>query len=304
MSQYYSKNVDELFTNLKTSNNGLSSFDVKKRIEKYGYNTIPRKEKDSLFKIFISQLIDPIVLLLFIAVTFSFLSGEIVDGISILVIIFIDLIIGTYEENKANETIDSLERLVPVSVKVIRDSKEVEIDIKDLVPGDIVLLESGDKISSDMRIIEAHNLTVDESILTGESIPITKSSKVLKDRDVPINSQTNMLFAGCNVVTGRGIAIVVGTGINTEIGKIADTLNNGKEEKSPLTIRMEKFSKQISAFIIILSCFLAVLLYVKGFELNEILISVIALAVSALPEGLPLALTMALTIASNKMAKK
>ena len=304
MSRYFSKNVDELYTNLKTSYNGLSSFDVKRRIEKYGYNTIPRKEKDSLLKILIGQIMDPIVLLLFIAVTFSFLSGEIVDGISIIVIILMDLIIGAYEENKANKTIDSLEKLVPVSVRVIRDSKEMEIDIKELVPGDIVLLESGDKISSDMRIIEAHNLTVDESILTGESIPITKTSKVLKEKDVPINSQTNMLFAGCSIVTGRGKAIVVGTGINTEIGKIADTLQNSVEEKSPLTIRMEKFSKQISAVIIILSCLLAVLLYVKGFELNEILISVIALSVSALPEGLPLALTMALTIASNKMAKK
>ena len=304
MSQYYSKSTEELFTNLKTSDNGLSSFDVKRRIEKYGYNTIPRREKDSLLKIFISQIIDPIVLLLFIAVTFSFLSGEVVDGISILVIIFVDLLVGTYEENKANKTIDSLEKLVPTSVKVIRDSKEIEIDIKELVPGDLVLLESGDKISSDMRIIEAHNLTIDESILTGESIPITKTSKVLKEKDVPINSQNNMLFAGCSVVTGRGRAIVVGTGVNTEIGKIADTLQNSKEEKSPLTIRMEKFSKQISAGIILLSCLLAVLLYTKGFELNEILISVIALAVSALPEGLPLALTMALTIASNKMAKK
>lgn len=304
MSQYYSKNIDELFTNLKTSESGLSNNDVRRRLGKYGYNTIPRKEKDSLFKIFIGQIVDPIVLLLFVAVTFSFLSGEIIDGISILVIVFIDLVIGTYEENKANKTIDSLEKLVPISVRVIRDSKEIEIDIKELVPGDIVLLESGDKISSDMRIIESHNLTVDESILTGESIPITKTSKVIKDKDVPINSQNNMLFAGCSIVTGRGMAIVVGTGINTEIGKIALTLHNSKEEKSPLTIRMEKFSKQISAFIIIFSCFLAVLLYIKGFELSEILVSVIALAVSALPEGLPLALTMALTIASNKMAKK
>lgn len=304
MSQFFSKSVDELFTNLKTSSNGLSNFDVKRRLEKYGYNTIPRKEKDSLLKIFLRQIIDPIVLLLFIAVTFSFLAGEVIDGISILVIIFIDLIIGAYEENKANKVIESLQKLIPVSVRVIRDSKEVEIEISELVPGDVVLLESGDKISSDMRIIEAYNLTVDESILTGESIPITKTSSVLRQKDIPINSQSNMLFAGCDIVTGRGKAVVVSTGVNTEIGKIADTLHNSKEEKSPLTIRMEKFSKQISVFIIIFSCLLAVLLYIKGFKLNEILISVIALSVSALPEGLPLALTMALTIASNKMSKK
>ena len=304
MSQYFSKSTDEIFTNFKTSEAGLSNLDVKRRLDKYGFNTIPRKEKEGLFLIFIGQIIDPIVLLLFIAVIFSFLTGETIDGIGILVIIFIDLIIGIYEENKANKTIDSLQKLVPTSVRVIRNNKEEEIDIKNLVPGDLVLLESGDKISADMRIIESHNLTVDESVLTGESIPISKDSKVLKEKDIPINSQTNMLFAGCNIVTGRGLAIVVDTGINTEIGKIADTLQNSKEEKSPLTIRMEKFSKQISIVIIIFSISLAILLYFKGFKLNEILISVIALSVSALPEGLPLALTMALTIASNKMAKK
>ncbi len=304
MNRYYSKSTEEIFTNLKTSEVGLSSLDAKRRLERYGLNTIPRKEKDGLLLIFIKEIIDPIVLLLFAASIFSFLTGEIIDGIGILIIIFIDLIIGTYEENKANKTIDSLQKLVPVSVKVIRNNKEIEIDIEKLVPGDLVCLESGDKISADMRIIESHNLTVDESILTGESIPISKDSKIIKDKDISINSQTNMLFAGCNIVTGRAMAIVVGTGINTEIGKIADTLSNTKEEKSPLTIRMEKFSKQISTAIIIFSIFLAILLYVKGFELNEILISVIALSVSALPEGLPLALTMALTIASNKMAKK
>ena len=304
MMKYFSKSTEEIFTNLKTSEVGLSSLDAKRRLERYGLNTIPRKEKDGLLLIFIKEIIDPIVLLLFAASIFSFLTGEIIDGIGILIIIFIDLIIGTYEENKANKTIDSLQELVPVSVKVIRNNKEIEIDIKELVPGDLVCLESGYKISADMRIIESHNLTVDESILTGESIPISKDSKIIKDKDISINSQTNMLFAGCNIVTGRAMAIVVGTGINTEIGKIADTLSNTKEEKSPLTIRMEKFSKQISTAIIIFSIFLAILLYVKGFELNEILISVIALSVSALPEGLPLALTMALTIASNKMAKK
>ena len=155
MSLYFSKSTEELFTNFKTSDAGLSNLDVNNRLKKYGYNTIPSKEKTSLLKIFIKEIIDPIVLLLFIAVVFSFFTGEIIDGIGILVIIFIDLIIGTYEENKANKTIDSLQELVPVSVKVIRNNKEIEVDIKELVPGDIVLLESGDRISADLRIIES-----------------------------------------------------------------------------------------------------------------------------------------------------
>ena len=146
MSRYFSKSTDEIFTNFKTSEAGLSNLDVKRRLDKYGFNTIPRKEKEGLFLILIGQIIDPIVLLLFIAVIFSFLTGETIDGIGILVIIFIDLIIGIYEENKANKTIDSLQKLVPTSVRVIRNNKEEEIDIKNLVPGDLVLLESGDKI--------------------------------------------------------------------------------------------------------------------------------------------------------------
>ena len=188
MNRYYSKSVEELFTNFRTSDAGLSNSDASRRLEKYGFNTIPRKEKESLFIIFIKEIIDPIVLLLFLAALFSFFTGEIVDGIGILIIIFIDLIIGTYEENKANKTIDSLQKLVPVSCKVIRNNKEVEIDIKELVPGDIVCLESGDRVSSDMRIIEAHNLTVDESILTGESIPICKEARELSNKDIPIHS--------------------------------------------------------------------------------------------------------------------
>ena len=301
---YYSLNILELFTKLKTSSNGLSNSEVKRRLKIYGSNSIPKKDKTSLLSIFIDEVIDPIVLLLIIACLCSLLTGEIVDAIAIFLIIIVDLIIGTYEENKANNTIDSLQKLVPNKVKVERDFKEELIDSKDLVVGDLVYLESGDKISADLRIIESYNLTVDESILTGESISVEKNSLEINEDDINISNQSNMLFAGCSVITGRAKAIVVKTGLNTEIGRIADTLENTVEEKSPLTIRIEKFSKQISFFIVILSIFLTILLYFKGIELQEIILSVIALAVSSLPEGLPLALTMALTIASNKMAKR
>ena len=193
---------------------------------------------------------------------------------------------------------------MPEKVKVLRDEKEVSIDSKELVVGDLIFLESGDKISADLRIVESHNLTVDESILTGESLPVEKNNKELKNKEILISSQTNMLFAGCSVITGRAKCIVVKTGINTEVGQVAETINNTKKEKSPLTIRVEKFSKQITIFIIVMAIILFVVLYLKGLKLEEILVSVIALTVSVLPEGLPLALTMALTIASNRMARK
>ena len=302
-NHYYAMSIDEIFKKFQVNEDGLSTNEAKKRIEKYGKNSLPKKKKDSLLKIFFSELLDPIVLLLVVAIIASLVVGEAIDALAIFFIVLIDLIIGTYEENKANTTIEALEKLVPENVKVERDGKEIVIDSKDLTVGDYVYLESGDKVSADLRIIEAHNFTVDEAILTGESVTVEKNNKMLPNKAMEITSQTNMLFAGTSVVTGRARAIVVGVGLNTEIGKIANTINNTKEEKSPLTIRVEKFSKQISILIGILSILLAILLFTKHLPFQEILVSVIALAVSAMPEGLPLALTMALTIGSNKMAK-
>ena len=301
---FYMMSIDEVFQYFRTDREGLSSKEAEKRILKNGLNILPKKEKDSIFLIFFKELLDPIVLLLLVSVIASFLVGEVVDAIAILVIIFIDLVIGTYEQNKANTTIDALEKLVPKTSKVLRDGKEIVISSDQLTLGDYVFLESGDKISADLRLVEAYNLAIDESVLTGESLPVEKNGKRLNDWNLAVSSQTNMVFAGTSVVTGRAKAIVTGVGIHTEIGKIASTIHDTKEEKSPLTIRVEKFSKQISLTIVFLGILLSFLLYIKGFEMNEIFVSVIALAVSAMPEGLPLALTMALTIASNKMSKE
>ncbi|MBQ6323683.1 MAG: HAD-IC family P-type ATPase [Bacilli bacterium] len=303
-NRYYAMSLEEIYQKFRTDEVGLSSKEVEKRIQRDGENALPVKETDSILKVFINELLDPIVLLLIIAIIASLLVGETVDAIAIFLIVLVDLIIGTIQENKANKTVESLSKLVPETVIVERDGKEVEIDAKELVVGDYVHITSGDKVPADLRIVNSHNLTVDESILTGESVNVEKNSKKLANKNLGISSRINMLFAGTNVITGRAEAIVVGTGLNTEIGHIADTLNNTEEEKSPLTIRVEKFSKQISVLIGILAIIIAIILIKHGMPLEEVLVSVIALAVSAMPEGLPLALTMALTIASNKMASK
>ncbi len=300
---YYSMSVDEIFKRFRTSDNGLTSREVKKRIEKYGSNELPKKKADSIFKIFFKELVDPIVLLLIVAIVASLIVGEVIDALAIVFIISIDLIMGTYQEKKASNTAEALSNLVKEKVKVERNGKEILIDSTELVVGDYVYLESGDKISADLRIIESHNFTVDESVLTGESLAVEKDSKLLPNKKCVITSQTNIVFAGTSVVTGRARAIVIHTALDTEIGKIANTINNTKEEKSPLTIRVEKFSKQITLLIALISIVIAIILASKNIPLNEILLSVVALGVSAMPEGLPLALTMALTIASNKMAK-
>ncbi len=301
---YYNKTREDIEKELNTNIDGLTTAVALERNQKYGKNTLPKKKKDSVLKIFFSEFKDPIVILLLFTVLASFLANEVIDALAILFIILVDVIMGTYQENKANNTAEALENLVKVKTKVIRNSKIIKIDSEDLTIGDYIVLESGDKISADARIVEAHNFMVDESILTGESVQVNKNAEIIDKENATISEQSNMLFAGTSVVTGRCKAIVVGVGLNTEIGKIADSINNTKEEKSPLTIRVEKFSKQISMLVLGIAVIITILLITKDVPYHEIFLSVIALAVSAMPEGLPLALTMALTIGSNKMAKK
>ncbi|MBR6641833.1 MAG: calcium-translocating P-type ATPase, PMCA-type, partial [Clostridia bacterium] len=247
---YYNKGVEEVEKELKTSSKGLTSKEVAKRQEKYGMNVLPKKESDSIIKIFFSEFKDPMVILLLFAIVASLIAGEVVDAIAIFVIVLIDAAMGAYQENKANNTAEALAKLVTTKVKVVRDDEVISIDAKDLTIGDYVLLESGDKISADMRIVEAHNLTIDESILTGESVQVSKNSDTVNKENVLIAEQSNMAFSGTTVVTGRAKAIVVSIGLQTEIGKIADSINNAEEEKSPLTIRVEKLSKQISMLVL------------------------------------------------------
>ena len=296
----YSDVIKKYNTNIDT---GLTSIEASKLLDKYGENVLPKKKGRSIFKIFFSGLLDPIVLLLVFTAVISFAIGETIDAIVICFIIVLDLILGTVEEYQAGKKADGLVNLIKHNVKVFRDGEETVIDSSLLVPGDIVLLESGDHIGADIRIINSANLQVDESVLTGESVSVSKTSDKLK-KEVPLSEISNMLFAGCSVVTGRCLGVVVATGVNTVVGNIFNAVEGIKEEKSPLTIRMAKLSNQISIMIIIVAFIIAIVLKNKGISGSEIFMAVVALSVSAMPEGLPLALTMALTITSNQMVKK
>lgn len=289
----------EVLNSFKTSIDGLSQSEVNKRIKEYGLNELPKEKKDSIIKIFFSSLNDPIIYVLIVCVILSFIVNEPLDAIAIIFIILVDAIVSTIEEAKANKNSEALKNLIKVRSKVIRDGRQQEVDSSQLVPGDILVLEPGTKISADARILTCNNFTVDESILTGESIAVLKSSDIDKE-DLTKNS----LYAGCSVMTGRATAVVTSTGINTEVGKIAQKVTTTEEAKSPLTLRMEKFSKQITLVIIVAAIIIAIVLINKGYEPLEIFLVVVALSVSAMPEGLPLAQTMALTIGSNKMAKR
>lgn len=300
--KYYTLGVDEVLTKVGSSIDGLSKTDASLRLEQNGKNELPRKNGASVLKILARELINPIILLLVFASTFSFIVGELIDGIVIFLLIAIDLTMGTVQEKRAQRIAGSLVKMVRSNVKVLRDNEKQQIDARDLVVGDIVFLESGDKISADMRIITCENLKVDESLLTGESTLVEKTTEVLP-QNTGLADRKNMLFAGASVMSGRAVAVVVETAINTEIGKIADTLDAVKDEKSPLDKRIKKFSTQITIGICIIAVIIFIALTIQGNNFGTIFLFVIAMAVSAIPEGLPLAVTMALTVSSNKMSK-
>lgn len=299
----YKKSSTEVLNLLGSTIDGLNDKEVAKRQQKYGLNILKQKKNYSVFHMLFKNFKDPIIIILLISCVFSLMINEKIDALIILLIILLDITLGTIEEYKTNKSVNALKKLIKVDSKVIRNAKEVLIDSSNLAVGDIVVLESGNKIAADARIIESSNLTVDESSLTGESINVEKNNKALL-KSLPVQDRTNTLYAGTSVITGRAIAVVTKIAENTEIGKISASVDKVKSEDSPLEIRMNKFSKQITKIVIVLAIFISLLLKIKGFQNEQIFLVVIALSVSAMPEGLHLALTMALTIASNKMLKK
>jgi calcium-translocating P-type ATPase len=300
---FYNEEIEKVIKKLNSNKKGLNLNEVEKRLKDDGKNILPHKRRPSFLELYLKEFKSPIELILVFTVIVSFFVGEIIDACVIIFIILVDTIMGAYQENNALKSAESLNNMLKSKSKVLRDGKEYNIDSEYIVVGDILLLESGDRVNADARIIESVNLQVDESVLTGESFNIHKDSEIIND-NVILAERKNMLYAGCNIITGRAKAIVTSTGINTEIGKIFKQVVDTKEERTPLTIRMEKFSKQISIIILIIAVISAIVLYINGYKPSAIFLSVVALAISAMPEGLPLALTMALTIASNKMSKK
>ena len=298
---YNKTNKTKLLKEFESSMSGLDEKEVKKRLHKYGLNELPKEEHKSVAQIFFGSLKDPIIYVLIVAAILSFVVNEPVDAIAIAFIILIDAVVSTFQEYRAEKNSEALKNLIKFKVKVVRNNKHYEIDSENVVPGDIIVLESGTQVSADARILSCNNLTIDESVLTGESIGVNKTDDV---NGIDDESKATMVYAGTSVLTGRALALVIATGINTEVGQIAQKVTTTEESKSPLTIRMEKFSKQISLIIVAISIVIGIVLFVKDYEPMEIFLSVVALSVSAMPEGLPLALTMALTIGSNKMGKR
>ncbi len=303
MDNWHSKLKEEIFSELKTSKKGLTNNEAKKRLEKYGKNILKKKKNLKPLKIIFEQFKSFLIYILLFAVIISFLIGNKIDGIIILAIVLLNASIGSFQQYKAEKALRGLKKmLVPTSI-VIRNGKHTKIASSEIVIGDILILETGDKINADCRIIESNNLQANEAILTGESLPINKLDKRIPSKTI-LAERLNMLYTGTQITRGSAKAVVVATGKNSEFGKIAEKLQDIKIQKTPIQKRLDKFSKQIGFIILGLMLFIIVLGFLEGFNKLEMLMTSIALAVSAIPEGLPAALAISLAISSVFMSKK
>ena len=303
MSNYHSKTKEEIFEELKTSEKGLTHEQVEKRQKKFGKNIIKRTHRLRPLKIFLQQFNSFLIYILIIAAAVSFLIKHNLDGIVISAIVLLNAVIGFFQQHKAEKAISGLKKLIIPKSQVIRNGRMEEIPSSQLVPGDIVVLESGDKINADCRIIKYENLQTNEAILTGESLPITKHSKTLSQKTI-LAEQENMLFTGTQVVRGTTTAIVVSTGMSSVFGKIAETLQEIEDQKTPMQKRLDTFSKQIG-FVILAFVGLLMLLGLTGkFDYVHMFMTAVALAVSAIPEGLPAVLSISFAISSLLLSKQ
>jgi len=297
-----SERKEEIFKKLNTSENGLSQQQADEKLKTLGKNVFPKNKQKSLFKVFLSQFKNTIVIILLLATACSLIIGEYVNAIFIGLVVAINSIIGTIQEYSAEKSAEKLQNMIKVNVSVLRNGVKYVIDAENIVEGDIVYLESGSKVPADIRLISASDLSVDESILTGESVAVQKTDEIISESNKHFSK--NIVYAGTIVSSGRAVGVVIGTGLNTELGKIANKTINMQNESSPLVLRINKFSKQISIIFLIMILVLSFILYLKGNNVYDIFFSVVALTVSAMPEGLSTGMTISLSISSNRMAKK
>lgn len=304
MSKYHQQSSTEVMEKLNVTNQGLSNYEVQKRQEVYGYNELKEGKKTSTLAVFFGQFKDLLVIILMIAAFISFLLGEVESTIVILIVIILNSILGTVQHVKAEQSLDNLKALTSPIAKVMRNNQLVEIPSEKIVVGDILYLEAGDYINADGRLLESHNLHINESSLTGESLAVEKNSDSIKDDNVTIGDKKNMVFAGSFVTSGRGIVIVTAIGMETEIGKIVHLLDNAKEKKTPLQVSLDQFGEKLALGITIICLAIFTIDLFRGRELVESFMFAVSLAVAAIPEALSSIVTIVLAFGTQKMAKE
>lgn len=302
---WYKKSKNEILQELDVDEkNGLSSTEALRRLEKYGKNKLETKKKKNLFKQFLSQLKDVMIYILIIAAIISAFLGEISDALIILLVIIINAVIGVIQESKAEKALDALKELSTPKALVKRDGSLKEILSEDIVPGDIVIIDAGRYIPGDLRLIDTANLKIEESAFTGESVPSEKDASFLPDKEIPIGDQNNMAFMSTLATYGRGVGVVVGTGMNTEIGKIAKMIEQEENDETPLQKKLSELGKILGFLAIGICILIFIISFFQGRDLLEMFLTSISLAVAAIPEGLPAIVAIVLALGVQRMVKK
>ena len=307
---WFNKDIETVEKDLETnSKTGLNSEEAKKRIEKYGLNKLKAKKKKSLFQKFLEQFKDFSIIVLIIAAIVSGVVGVaqgegITDTIIILIVVIVNAIIGVAQESKAEKSLEALQKLTDHATKVMRDGKVLVVPAKELVPGDVVVLDTGDYIPADLRIIEAINLKAQESSLTGESVPVEKQVSTIEEQEIGIGDRKNMLFSSSLVTYGRGKAIVVETGMSTEVGKIAGMINETEKQETPLQNKLNRLGKTLGIAALVICVVIFIIGLLQGKEPIHMFMTAVSLAVAAIPEGLAAVSTIVLAIGVQKMVKR
>ena len=299
---YFNKTGEETLKEFNSSRTGLEEKTIEENREKYGENKLEEKKKKSTFVIFMEQFKDLLVIILIIAALVSMATGNVESTLVILTVLVLNAILGTVQYIKAEKSLESLKNLSSPVAKVLRNGQAMEIHADELVCGDIVRLEAGDIVPGDGRLLESFSLKVNESSLTGESEGVEKYTDVIDGEKVALGDQKNMVFSGSLVTYGRGTAVITGVGLGTELGKIADLMNNTKERKTPLQVTMDNFSKKLSIGIILICILVFGLNVYRGMPLADSLLFAVALAVAAIPEALSSIITISLAIGTSRMA--
>ncbi len=318
MKQVYTQPVDDLLRQLDTSENGLTAEQAAERLQKYGPNALRAAPKPTLVQRFLGQLKDPMLLILLAAAAVSgvtnYLAGEdFAEAAIILIVVLLNAVLGVFQESKAEEAIEALQTMTAATCKVLRDGRQTVLHSDELVPGDVVVLEAGDSVPADGRLLESASLKIEEAALTGESVPVTKAVQLLGlapgQQDVPLGDRKNMCYMGSTVVYGRGRAVITATGMQTEMGKIAGALAGTEDEQTPLQRRLDELGRTLSKLVLGICVFIFVFdLFVAGsFTLESILSTfmvAVSLAVAAIPEGLATVVTVVLSIGVTNMSKR
>jgi Ca2+-transporting ATPase len=301
--QWHSLTIDETYRETGSRPEGLDDISVQQKLSELGKNELISKKKNSPLLIFLKQFIDVMILVLVVAAIISAIIGEASDTIVIIVIIILNAVIGFVQEYRAEKAMDALRKMAAPSSLVVRNNKNVQVPTADLVPGDIVLIEAGNTVPADLRLCENASIKINEASLTGESNPVDKRTDPLDSNDLPLGDRVNMAYKGTQVIHGHGKGIVVATGMQTELGKIAGMLDKA-ESVTPLQQRLAQFSKRLTVIVIVLCIIFFFVGYFRGEDINRMLLTAISLAVAAIPEALPAVVTISLALGARRMMKR